>query len=232
MAGRRSGGGVLGLVAGINPALALAMAVAAAFVPIVFARPIFGLCTLVFLSFLESFSGVAPSISFTKIVGLLLVLGWIGTLATASPAERARRSLLTHEPLLGLVGAVRSLGCRKPSWAEPRRRIGFALALRAHFRTLSDRVRSLTRPRSRRGPGRSFRRGCNLLGCHGMLGPAAAAEAATGRLTGVGLNPNQLGHPLDRRGRPRRDVRDEPAIATVIRLTHLLLLRSLPSGST
>ena len=93
-------GSLLGLVAGIYPALALAMAVAAAFVPIVFARPIFGLCTLVFLSFLESFSGAAPSISFTKIVGLLLVLGWIGTLATASPAERARRSLLTHEPLL------------------------------------------------------------------------------------------------------------------------------------
>ena len=80
--------------------LALAMAVAAAFVPIVFAKPIFGLCTLVFLSFLESFSGVAPSLSFTKIVGLLLVLGWIGSWRRPRPLSERAAVCLHTEPLL------------------------------------------------------------------------------------------------------------------------------------
>jgi putative inorganic carbon (HCO3(-)) transporter len=191
-------GGLLGLLAGIHPPLALAAIAAAVFVPIVFARPILGLCTLVFLSFLESFSSVTPSLSLTKIVGLFLVLGWIGTLATASPAERARRSLFTHEPVLAaslvLFAAWAAVSL---VWAErPSEGASSLSRFALNFVLFPIALAAVRVPRHVLALFAVFVAGALVSAVYGMLSPAAAAEVATGRLSGVGLNPNQLGQLL------------------------------------
>jgi O-antigen ligase len=191
-------GGLLGLVAGINPLLALAAIVAAVIVPVVVAKPIFGLCTLVFLSFLESFSGVTPSLSLTKIVGLLLVLGWIGTLATASPADRARRSLFTQEPVLAaslvLFAAWAAVSL---VWAErPAEGASSLSRFALNFVLFPIALAAVRVPRHVLALFAVFIAGALVSAVYGMLSPGAAADVATGRLSGVGLNPNQLGQLL------------------------------------
>jgi putative inorganic carbon (hco3(-)) transporter len=191
-------GGLLGLVAGAHPLLALGAIAAAAFVPIVFAWPIFGLCTLVFLSFLESFSGVTPSLSLTRIVGLFLVMGWLGTLATASPAERARFSLFAHAPVLAasLVLFV-AWGAVSLVWAEQPADGASSLSRFAlNFVLFPIALVAVRAPRHVVALFAVFVAGALISVGYGMLSPAAAAEGATGRLSGVGLNPNQLGQLL------------------------------------
>jgi hypothetical protein len=56
LAGTAFAGLMIGVAAALRPELALAAVVAIAFVPVIFARPIVGLCALLALSFLEECS--------------------------------------------------------------------------------------------------------------------------------------------------------------------------------
>jgi O-antigen ligase len=79
-------GGILGVVAGINPAFAILGSIAAAYVLITFADLSAGLAAFVFVSFLEvlSVGGLAESLA--KLLGLVLALSWLALVATRSDA--------------------------------------------------------------------------------------------------------------------------------------------------
>src|SRR5436190_12424149 len=74
---------LIGAVSSSRPALVLAGAVALVLAPLVVANAIAGLSILLFLSFLDKVSGATGAVSLTKIVGLLLIVGWIASAATS-----------------------------------------------------------------------------------------------------------------------------------------------------
>jgi putative inorganic carbon (HCO3(-)) transporter len=77
---------LLGLLAGMAPPLAVLGATGLAFFGIVMANLTAGLCLFTFVSFVEVLPG-NPAISFTKIVGLVLALSWLATIATRDDAK-------------------------------------------------------------------------------------------------------------------------------------------------
>ena len=91
---------LLGIVAAIRPELALAGILGLILAPIIFARPIIGLCALVFMSFLETYSGLAGVVSVTKLIGAILILAWLAVAATSKSRDWSNRGLVSREPLL------------------------------------------------------------------------------------------------------------------------------------
>jgi O-antigen ligase len=78
----------LGLLAGLNPALAIVAAVAVAFVLIAFSDLAIGVVVFTLLTFFELLpSGSGSALSFTKLVGLLLAFAWLAKLATSTDAK-------------------------------------------------------------------------------------------------------------------------------------------------
>lgn len=106
----------IGLLAGIDPRLALAAALGLAFVLLVIVDLPTGLCLFVILSFLDvaQFGGVA--LSFSKLAGLLLAVSWLGVVATRT---RTTRDFFASHPAVSLL-AVLFVGWSLLSvaWAE------------------------------------------------------------------------------------------------------------------
>ncbi len=91
----------LGLLAGIEPALALGAAFGAVFVLIIIADLSAGVALFAFLAFLDSLPDTDESaFSFAKAAGLLLAVSWFAAMATRS--ER-RRDLFTEQPGLAYL---------------------------------------------------------------------------------------------------------------------------------
>jgi O-antigen ligase len=79
-----------GLLAGVDPRLGLALAMAVAFVTVVMADLSLGLCMYALLAFLNIVPGAGGSfISFDKIAGGLLALSWLAAVASRKDARRA-----------------------------------------------------------------------------------------------------------------------------------------------
>lgn len=107
---------LLGLVAGIEPGLAVAAALAIAFVLLTFADLAFGLAILVIVVFAESTPLAGSVLSATKLTGLLLGLAWFARLATQ--AGRARVLLTAHPGLSILLGALVAWAGLSVVWAD------------------------------------------------------------------------------------------------------------------
>lgn len=89
---------VVGLVAGLNPAFAVAAALSLGFVLLLLADLAVGIVAFTVLSFVALVpSGVGPVGSFLKVAGLLLLLSW---LATAARSERPIPNILSAHPAL------------------------------------------------------------------------------------------------------------------------------------
>src|SRR6266513_2670519 len=73
---------VVGVLAGIDPRLAIGAALGLAFAGLVVANITVGLCLFTIVSFLEVLSSVGGSIGVTKAFGLLLVVSWVAAAST------------------------------------------------------------------------------------------------------------------------------------------------------
>jgi putative inorganic carbon (hco3(-)) transporter len=189
---------VIGLVAGARPDLALAATIGAAFVPIALGRPIVGLCMLLLLSFLEVFTPVGGGITLTKLIGLLLFIGWFGALAAAGPADRWRRGLLASEPrlaaslLLFVAWAAMSLVWSTQTSNGASALLRFALnftlfpIVLVAVRRLDDVIWLYV----------VFVTGALTAAAYGQIHASSLAATTGGRLKGGGLNPNELGEVL------------------------------------
>jgi len=81
-------GAVLGLLAGLHPALAVAASLSLIFVMVVLADLTAGLVLFTFLSFLALIpSSGGPALSFLKLAGLLLAISWLATIASRQDAR-------------------------------------------------------------------------------------------------------------------------------------------------
>ncbi len=72
---------LLGLLAGVQPSLAIAGAFGLAFVALVLGNLTVGVCIFTFVSFLDVLPS-SPALSLTKIIGVLLAISWVATVAT------------------------------------------------------------------------------------------------------------------------------------------------------
>jgi O-antigen ligase len=186
--------GLVGVLAGFDPRLALAALAAATIVPLVVAQPLVGVYALVFLSFLETFSGITSGLSLTKLLGALVVLGWVATVATAPPAERAQRSLLTREPVLAaaLVLFAAWVGMSL-AWAErPGETQGAFVRFTLNFFLFPIVLATVRKPRHVVWLFVVFIAAA-LTSVAFAVASGEESASAEDRLVGFGVNPNQLG---------------------------------------
>ncbi len=88
----------IGVLAGIDPRIAVAVAVGLLFMALVLNDVTLGLCFLVFVAFLEALPTFG-SFSLAKLVGLLLAASWVATVAT----RREKSTLFGTRPLFGVA---------------------------------------------------------------------------------------------------------------------------------
>ena len=96
---------LIGLLAGIDPRLALIAAFGITFIGITIVSLTAGLCMFAVLAFMDT---VIPyetggALSFPKLMGILLVLSWLGRIAT-QPEERAISSTMITMSGSSMVG--------------------------------------------------------------------------------------------------------------------------------
>src|SRR4051812_27713628 len=72
----------VGVLAGIDPKLAIAAALGLGFAALVIANITVGVCLFAVVSFLEVLGSVGGSIGITKVFGLLLVGSWLAAAST------------------------------------------------------------------------------------------------------------------------------------------------------
>ena len=186
---------LLGILAAIRPELALAGILGLLLAPIIFARPIVGLCALIFMSFLETYSRLANVVSVTKLIGAILILAWLGVAATSRSRDQSNRGLVGREPLLAVALALfAGWAAASLVWAEAQSAalssfVRFALNF-ALFPIALIAIRNRGHVLWLVG---SFLAGAFVVVCLGVLDGSLHAASSEDRLSAAGVNPNQLG---------------------------------------
>jgi O-antigen ligase len=85
----------VGLLAGLNPALAVSAALGLAFALVVVADLYIGVVLFTLLTFVAQVPGLGSEVTFSKVAGLLLVISWLAVLTTR---EDARIDLARSHP--------------------------------------------------------------------------------------------------------------------------------------
>jgi putative inorganic carbon (HCO3(-)) transporter len=108
---------VLGLLAGINPPVAVGAALAAVFALLVASDLTVGLCVFTVVAFAERIPAVGASdLTFVKALGALLAVSWLGAVATKRAGER---QLFTAHPVMtAMSGLLLAWLILSVSWAE------------------------------------------------------------------------------------------------------------------
>jgi O-antigen ligase len=186
---------VVGAAAALRPSLAVAGVLGLALLPLVLARPIVGVCALVFLSFLEAYSAMSGAVSLTKILGALLVLAWCVAVATARRSDREAEGLLSREPFLAaalvLLGAWAAMSL---VWAEvPALGETAVMRFALNFVLFPIALVAIRTPRHVMWVVAVFVVGAFAAVALGLAEGTVGDPAAENRLKGAGLNPNQLG---------------------------------------
>jgi O-antigen ligase len=105
----------LGVLAGVQPALAVGAAVGLVFVVLLTANLTAGLCVFAIVSFIDVLPG-NPAISFTKAVGLVLALSWLATISTRNDARAGFFS--AHPVAVCLLALFLVWASASTLWAE------------------------------------------------------------------------------------------------------------------
>jgi putative inorganic carbon (hco3(-)) transporter len=185
---------VFGLVAGIQPRLAILAALAGVLGAVIFVNLVFGLCIFTVISFLDVLPQLAGGFPVTKAVGLVLVGSWLLRRVSEREVRDDVGGLLAQRP--GLAGAlmlfltwtVFSMLWAERSSAAASSLVRFALNF-ALFPIVFTTLRTRRQIEAVLG---SFVLGALIAVAWGV----ATGTAAAGRLGGAGLNPNELGVPL------------------------------------
>ena len=106
----------VGALAGVDPRLGVAAAMALAFVIIVMADLSVGLCLFALLAFLNIIPETGSVLSFDKIAGGLLALSWMTTVVNS---KEARRAFITAHPVFfAMLAFFLSWAALSLTWAE------------------------------------------------------------------------------------------------------------------
>jgi O-antigen ligase len=188
-------GVLLGLAASVDPLLALAGAVGLMLTGIVLVSPITGLCLLLALSFSEDLAETGGGYSLTRVVGLLLVLAWLSGIAVASRAGAHPRGLVARQPALAAALALFTVWVAVSHvWATDldlatesltRFVLNFVLfPIVLAFVVEARHVVALFSVFVAASVGSVV---------YGLLADPSAGAPTEGRLSGSGINPNELG---------------------------------------
>ena len=184
-------GAMLGLVAVVSPALAIAGAAAVAFVMLVVSDLTAGVAVFTFVSFLEVLPGFG-SISAAKLAGGVLVIAWIAVSATSPGARRQFAAVHPSAVVLGIVFlAWVGLGML---WAESPGQIVGALTRYVPNMLLFPVVFAAVRQgRDVRMILLAFVAGSLVSTAYGtFIAPGDLDAAAEGRISGAATDPNYL----------------------------------------
>jgi O-antigen ligase len=188
----------LGVVAAVQPKLAIAAALGLVFLAVVISNLAVGLVALVALAFFEEYSELSGGVSLTKVVGLILALALLAAIAAGRPEERQARDLVAqHRWLVMIATLFVAWATISLVWAEQwhagtetlgRYLLNIALfpIAFAALRTRRHVVWVFS----------VFVASALLSVGFGLLHPADPSKPWVGRLGGAGLNPNQLGQLL------------------------------------
>ncbi len=91
---------VVGLLAGLDPRLAVAASLGLAFVLIVMANITLGLCIFILIAFTGFLPALDGTVGLVKVAGLLLVLSWLAVIATR---EGSRINFFAAQPALAYL---------------------------------------------------------------------------------------------------------------------------------
>jgi putative inorganic carbon (hco3(-)) transporter len=185
----------LGAAAAIHPRIAVAGAIGLALLPLVLASPVVGLGALVFMSFLEEFSAMTGALSLTKILGAILVLAWLVAVATARGSEREVDGLLSREPVLAAaLVLLAGWAAMSVAWAEaPELAQSSVLRFALNFVLFPIALVAIRTPRHALWLVAVFVAGAFAAVTLGLVEGSVGDPEAGGRLSGAGINPNQLG---------------------------------------
>ena len=179
---------VLGFLAGGQPPLAIAAALAAACAALMLSALPAGFVLFTVVVFFPELGG---TVSAAKGTGLLLALSWLATVVL----KREQPSLLASRPRF--VGALAlfilwvALGM---SWAKrPDLTAGAMLTLILNSALFPIVFAAVREPRHARWVCAAFVAGTVLTAVYGLVTGAGADPADEGRLESPGINPNQLG---------------------------------------
>jgi O-antigen ligase len=186
----------MGLVAGINPTLAIGAAIGVGFLLLTLADLTVGLTIFTAASFLE-LTSVSSGVGLAKVIGLALAFSWIATLA----ASRRRDQLVwsTHPGLVALVAGFICWSILSLIWAEDRS---------AAFQQLQSAIlvallipivyTGVTRARDVKSVAGAFVAGATVAAAYGVssapsiTGGSAEASQQLDRVAGTVGDPNVL----------------------------------------
>jgi O-antigen ligase len=131
----------------------------------------------------------------TKIVGLLLIVGWIASAATSRLGERGRAGLLSREPALATALIVFTAWVAiSLVWAEsPSAGLGALSRFVLNFAFFPIALAAVTKRRHVMGLFCVFVAGALVAMIIALANGSATAAEGDARLEGAGLNPNQIG---------------------------------------
>jgi O-antigen ligase len=183
---------LVGLMAGAQPALAVAFVVAIAAMALMLSDLALGLAMFTVVIFVPSLGG---SVSIAKIAGLLLVLSWLAITAVRRTSDRQQRSLAADRSVivfgitLFVVWAALSL-----IWAQRPDLGADALSTMVLNLALFPIVFAAVRePRHVRWVFAAFVAGALLSAAIGLVFPGPPEPGEQGRLAGAGIDSNPLG---------------------------------------
>ena len=182
----------VGGAAGVQPMLAIGAVVGITVAAIAFINLTAGVLMFVTLMFFETMPGVSGGPSVTKLVGILLVGGWLASMAISHPEDRVSRDILSRHPLLLLLMALfLSWAFTSLLWAESTP-AGKEAALRftLNFALFPIVFAALRTTKHVQWVYTLFIGGALLSAGVGL---ASGQFYEGNRLEGVGINANQLG---------------------------------------
>ncbi len=181
----------VGVLAGIDPKLAIVAAVGLGFAALVLADITVGVCLFTVVSFLEVLGSVGGSIGITKVFGLLLVGSWF---AAASTRDDAEHNFITAHPSMTYVLAIFvAWSTLSVVWAE-----SSSVAINSSFRYFQELLLFLivfTAIRTRRHAVwlvSAFVAGATIAAIFAILNPPAAGQYDVARAAGTVGDPNEL----------------------------------------
>lgn len=185
------GGAMLGLLAGLDPKLAILASITCAYVLLTFADLSVGLSLFIVLSSLETLAVGGTAVTVTKLLGLVLALSWLALVATR---DEARTDLVSAHPIASYVLAL-LVGWTVLSliWSDSP-----SDAVSVSYRLLLDAILYVivyTAVRDRRTAHLTvgaFVTGAAASAVYGLIVRPQATDVS-GRLAGGGLDPNELG---------------------------------------
>lgn len=180
----------VGLLAGYDPKFAIAASFGIAFAMVVFANLTAGLALFSFLSFLEVF-GQSSVVSVGKLGGLVLALGWLAVVVTR---DQGRDNFITAYPGVSLLmGLFLGWVALSALWAE-----ATPVVLGAWGRFLLNVILVMivfTAIRTRQQAAvviGGFVAGASMAAIYGLVFATQQRVGYGGRITGAGLDPNEL----------------------------------------